>query len=377
MKIARFTDGGHTRLGIVDGDEIIDVGSRRPVAAHRPRRRCSPPATSPASPPRRRRRQRVALADVRLEAPIALPPTFLAIGLNYAAHVDESGMDKPEMPVVFNKQITCVTGPFDPIEVPTVAPTLRRLRRRARRRDRHAVPQRAASTRHRQVVAGYLIVNDVSVRDWQRATPTMTMGKSWDTHGPIGPWLVTADEIADPHDLRIRTWVDDEVRQDASTPADDHQLLGAHRLLVDGVHVAARHDHRHGHAGRRRFRDEAAALPGAGHARAHRDRRHRVHRQPGRRPGRRLSPRFVELDAVAAGVVEERLASGAHRFRHRHLDTALEQLGDDGVEILHAQGEVLAAIVGRVSLDEMDLLVVADVEPGAAEVEVRAVVALT
>ena len=52
------------------------------------------------------------------------------------------------------------------------------------------------------VVAGYLVVNDVSVRDWQRATPTMTMGKSWDTHGPIGPWLVTADEIADPHDLR-------------------------------------------------------------------------------------------------------------------------------------------------------------------------------
>ena len=67
------------------------------------------------------------------------------------------------------------------------------------------------------VVAGYLIVNDVSVRDWQRATPTMTMGKSWDTHGPIGPWLVTADEIADPHNLKLRTWVDGEIRQDAST----------------------------------------------------------------------------------------------------------------------------------------------------------------
>ena len=66
-------------------------------------------------------------------------------------------------------------------------------------------------------MAGYLIVNDVSVRDWQRATPTMTMGKSWDTHGPIGPWLVTADEIGDPHDLRIRTWVDGDLRQDAST----------------------------------------------------------------------------------------------------------------------------------------------------------------
>ena len=71
--------------------------------------------------------------------------------------------------------------------------------------------------RAHEVVAGYLVVNDVSVRDWQRATPTMTMGKSWDTHGPIGPWLVTADEVADPHNLRLRTWVDDEVRQDAST----------------------------------------------------------------------------------------------------------------------------------------------------------------
>ncbi len=57
----------------------------------------------------------------------------------------------------------------------------------------------------------------MSVRDWQRATPTMTMGKSWDTHGPIGPYVVTADEVPDPHDLRIRTWVDGELRQDAST----------------------------------------------------------------------------------------------------------------------------------------------------------------
>ncbi len=67
---------------------------------------------------------RFPLEAVRLEAPIAQPPEFLAIGLNYADHVAESGMKKPEMPIVFNKQVTCVTGPFDPIEVPTVAPTL-------------------------------------------------------------------------------------------------------------------------------------------------------------------------------------------------------------------------------------------------------------
>jgi len=67
------------------------------------------------------------------------------------------------------------------------------------------------------VIAGYLVVDDVSVRDWQLRTPTMTMGKSFDTHGPIGPWIVTADEIGDPHALALRTWVNGELRQDSST----------------------------------------------------------------------------------------------------------------------------------------------------------------
>jgi 2-keto-4-pentenoate hydratase/2-oxohepta-3-ene-1,7-dioic acid hydratase in catechol pathway len=80
------------------------------------------------------------------------------------------------------------------------------------RRCRH-VPARRA----REVVAGWLVVNDVSVRDWQQRSPTFTMGKSWDTHGPIGPWLVTDDELDDPHDLRIRTTVNGELRQDGRT----------------------------------------------------------------------------------------------------------------------------------------------------------------
>ena len=206
----------------------------------------------------------------------------------------------------------------------------RRLRGRARRRDRHEVPQRAASTRPVRSSPATSIVNDVSVRDWQMATPTMTMGKSWDTHGPTGPWLVTADEIDDPHDLRIRTWVDDEVRQDASTKLMITNCCGAHRLPVDGVHVAAGHDHRHRHTGRRRVRDEAAALlwrractcasrsTASGPS---------TTRSSPRTPPDVSRPRFVELDAVAAGVVEERLASGAHRFRRRHLDAALAAIG--------------------------------------------------
>jgi 2-keto-4-pentenoate hydratase/2-oxohepta-3-ene-1,7-dioic acid hydratase in catechol pathway len=215
VKIARFTHDGRTRLGVVLGDEIADIGTASPslpgdlgpvLAAGRLAEVGAAVATAP----------RLALADVRLEAPIAVPPNFLAIGLNYHAHVAESGMDKPAAPVVFNKQITCVTGPFDPIEVPTVAPDWVDyegelgivIGTRCR-----SVP----AARAHEVVAGYVVVNDVSVRDWQRATPTMTMGKSWDTHGPVGPWMITADEVPDPQALHIRTWVDGELRQDAST----------------------------------------------------------------------------------------------------------------------------------------------------------------
>jgi 2-keto-4-pentenoate hydratase/2-oxohepta-3-ene-1,7-dioic acid hydratase in catechol pathway len=67
------------------------------------------------------------------------------------------------------------------------------------------------------VIAGYLVVNDVSVRDWQFRAPTLTLGKSFDTHGPIGPWIVTSDEVGDPHSLRIETWVNGEKRQDSNT----------------------------------------------------------------------------------------------------------------------------------------------------------------
>lgn len=215
MKVARFTHDGTTRLGVVDGDEILDVGSADPSLARdlgEQLNRGGLAAVEAAAGTA----NRLALADVRLEAPIAAPPTFLAIGLNYHAHVEESGMQRAAAPIVFNKQITCVTGPFDPIEVPTVAPDWvdyeGELGIVIGTRCRNVPADRA-----HEVVAGYLIVNDVSVRDWQRATPTMTMGKSWDTHGPIGPWLVTADELTDPHSLAIRTHVDGELRQDGNT----------------------------------------------------------------------------------------------------------------------------------------------------------------
>jgi 2-keto-4-pentenoate hydratase/2-oxohepta-3-ene-1,7-dioic acid hydratase in catechol pathway len=157
---------------------------------------------------------RHALEDVSLLAPV-LPRKFLAIGLNYADHIAESGMEAPPFPVFFNKQVTCVVGPGDDVHMPKVSNLLDyegELAIVIGTRCRHVPEDRA-----HEVIAGYTITNDVSVRDWQLRTPTMTLGKSFDTHGPLGPWIVTGDELGDPQDLAIKTYVNDELRQNGST----------------------------------------------------------------------------------------------------------------------------------------------------------------
>jgi 2-keto-4-pentenoate hydratase/2-oxohepta-3-ene-1,7-dioic acid hydratase in catechol pathway len=170
------------------------------------------------------------LAAVRLLAPVPRPPKFLAIGLNYADHVAESAtmLERPEHQLWFNKQSTCVIGPGEAIHVPKASSVVDyegELAFVIGRRCRHVPAARAA-----EVIAGYTIVNDVSVRDWQRRTPTMTMGKSFDTHGPMGPWVVTADELpgGDPHGLRLRTWVDDQLVQDSTT---DHLIFDCWQMV--------------------------------------------------------------------------------------------------------------------------------------------------
>ena len=126
-------------------------------------------------------------------------------------------MDAPAFQLWFNKQSTAAIGHGAPIHVPKASAVVDyegELAFVIGRRCRHVSAKRAA-----EVIAGYTIANDVSVRDWQLRTPTMTMGKSFDTHGPLGPWIVSADELGDPHALGIRTWVNDELRQDGSTSA--------------------------------------------------------------------------------------------------------------------------------------------------------------
>ena len=154
----------------------------------------------------------IATNDVRLLAPIAKPNKFFGVGLNYEDHINETGKDKPEHPTFFNKQNTCVINPNDTIHKPRVSEKLDyegELAIVIGKRCRHVSLEQAAS-----VIAAYTIVNDVSVRDWQMRSHTWTLGKSFDTHGPCGPWIVTSDEIADPHRLDIKTWVNDQLRQD-------------------------------------------------------------------------------------------------------------------------------------------------------------------
>ena len=162
----------------------------------------------------------VPVESVRLLAPIGRPSKFLGIGFNYRSHIDEvrrKGHAIPDLSnqVWFNKQTSCITGPYDPIHLPAVSEQLDfegELAVVIGRRCRHVAPEDA-----RKTIAGYMICNDVSVRDWQLKAPTATLGKSFDTHGPIGPWLTTADEVPAPDNLRLRTLVDGETMQDGST----------------------------------------------------------------------------------------------------------------------------------------------------------------
>ncbi len=217
MKLVRFTHQGSTRVGVVDGEEVVDLAAARPSLPTDmvPFLQAGKPAIQAAREATGEKGSRIPLAQVRLEAPVERPPKFLAIGLNYGDHIEETGMDRPKFPVFFNKQSTCVTGPHDPIHLPRASDKLDyegELGIVIGRRCRHVPRARAA-----EVIAGYLVVNDVSVRDWQFKAQTMTLGKSWDTHGPIGPWIVTSDEVSDPHALQLRTWVNGDLRQDSNT----------------------------------------------------------------------------------------------------------------------------------------------------------------
>ena len=157
----------------------------------------------------------IPLSEIEFLPVIERPGKVLAVGLNYKDHAKETGMDLPEVPMIFTKQSTSVIGHQGEIHKPKVSDAVDYEGEMAfviGKKCRHVNKEVALD-----VIAGVTICNDVSVRDWQIASPTFTMGKSFDTHCPIGPYIVTMDEISDIHNLKIKTYVNDELRQDSCT----------------------------------------------------------------------------------------------------------------------------------------------------------------
>jgi 2-keto-4-pentenoate hydratase/2-oxohepta-3-ene-1,7-dioic acid hydratase in catechol pathway len=207
VKLATFEVDSDVRAGVVDGDSVtafaggISVVDVLGGAAAE---------LSDAS---------WSLADVRLLAPVPAPGAIYGIGLNYAKHVEETGGQRPEQPIVFVKVAGSVAPPGGPIVCPAVV-------RRLDYEGELTIVMGAGG-----VIGGYCIADDVSARDLQGREPQWTRAKGADTFCPFGPWVTTADEVPDPGALRLRTWVNGELRQDSPTS----DLIFSCQELVDFV----------------------------------------------------------------------------------------------------------------------------------------------
>ena len=211
MKLATYTAQGETRTGIVVDDRIIDTG----VAGTMIDLIRDWDALKPGLEVKAAAGGGVPLSSVKLEAPVQRPGKIWAIGLNYADHIAESKMATPERQVWFTKAQTSVNAPFDAIEIAKGTMTADyevELVAIVGKGGKHISAADAADA-----IFGYCVGNDVTERMWQHAGPQWALGKSFDTHAPMGPWIVTADEVGDPHALGLRCFVNGDKRQDSNT----------------------------------------------------------------------------------------------------------------------------------------------------------------
>lgn len=211
MKIAAYDAGAGPRIGIVSGDTVTDTsfkGSMIDLIARWDEMK-SVIAQSVTTG------ETHFLSSVRLLAPVKRPGKVFAIGLNYADHIAESKVETPANQVWFTKAVTSINGPFDPIEIAKAGPFVDyevELVAVVGKGGRNIAKGDAPAH-----IFGYCVGNDVTERFWQHRTPQWSLGKSFDTHGPIGPWITTADEVSDPHALGLRCFVNGEKRQDSNT----------------------------------------------------------------------------------------------------------------------------------------------------------------
>ena len=213
MKLVRFGDAGREKPGLLDAENRV-----RDLSAHlsdwtgealSPQSLAKVKALDPASLP-------LVAGTPRLGAPVGGAPKFVAIGLNYADHAAESGMPIPAEPIVFLKATSSLSGPNDPVEKPRGSIKLDwEVELAIIIGTRAKYVSEADALKH---VAGYAVCNDVSERHFQiERLGQWTKGKSHDTFGPLGPWVVTADEVKDPHNLAMWLDVNGQRRQTGST----------------------------------------------------------------------------------------------------------------------------------------------------------------
>lgn len=211
MKLCTFTHAGRTRTGIVVDGTVIETGvPGTMIDLIRGWDDLKPGLEANAATG-----EGIPLAEVKLEAPVPRPGKIFAIALNYADHIAEIGLGTPERQVWFTKAQTSVNAPYDPILIArgTMTPDYEaELVAVVGKGGKHIAAANAPAA-----VFGYTVGNDVTERTWQHAVPQWALGKSFDTHAPMGPWIVTADELADPHELGIRCHVNGEQRQNSNT----------------------------------------------------------------------------------------------------------------------------------------------------------------
>jgi 2-keto-4-pentenoate hydratase/2-oxohepta-3-ene-1,7-dioic acid hydratase in catechol pathway len=213
MRLVTFQHNNHTHAGVLLGDRVaslaqagfrsvLDIISGGPAALAQVKEEVSSAPTFP-------------LAEVKLAAPMPRPPKIICIGLNYRDHAIESKLEIPKIPVVFSKYPSVTIGPGDSIVLP----------RNSEKPDYEAElavvigksARHVAAENWSEYVFGYMCMNDVSARDFQMATSQWMIGKTFDTFAPMGPYIATADEIADPHALNISLDINGEVLQNSNT----------------------------------------------------------------------------------------------------------------------------------------------------------------
>ncbi len=214
MRLATFTSGGGALPGaVVSETTIVPLGALAPdmltLIADWDALHGAAEAMATA------REGALDLAAVRLLAPVPRPGKIMAIGLNYADHIAETGAQTPAHQIWFTKPGTAVNGPYDPVQIPRgslMTDYEVELVVVIGKRGRHIAKADAAAH-----VFGYCVGNDVSERVWQRRTAQFTLGKAFDTHAPFGPWITTRAAAGDVHALGIRCMVDGELRQNSNT----------------------------------------------------------------------------------------------------------------------------------------------------------------